>query len=54
MGEEERESVLTILKENVDLFAWKPEDMLGIDETVITHKLAIASNAKPVVQRKRK
>jgi hypothetical protein len=54
MGEEERKSVLAILKENVDLFAWKPEDMPGIDETVITHKLAIASNAKPVVQRKRK
>jgi hypothetical protein len=28
--------------------------MPGIDETVITHKLAIASNAKPVVQQKRK
>ncbi|KAK2427613.1 hypothetical protein QL285_026181 [Trifolium repens] len=54
MGEEERRDVLAILKENVDLFAWKPEDMPGIDETVITHKLAIASNAKPVVQRKRK
>jgi hypothetical protein len=54
MGEEERRNVLTILRENVDLFAWKPEDMPGIDETVITHKLAIASNAKPVVQRKRK
>ncbi|KAK2409009.1 hypothetical protein QL285_044467 [Trifolium repens] len=54
MGVEEREEVLAILKENVDLFAWKPEDMPGIDETVITHKLAIASNAKPVVQRKRK
>ncbi|KAK2371898.1 hypothetical protein QL285_073098 [Trifolium repens] len=54
MGEEERKEVLAILRENVDLFAWKPEDMPGIDETVITHKLAIANNAKPVVQRKRK
>jgi hypothetical protein len=54
MDPKEREEVLAILKKNVDLFAWKPEDMPGIDETVITHKLAIANNAKPVVQRKRK
>jgi hypothetical protein len=54
MGEEERKSVLAILKENVDLFAWKPEHMPRIDENIITHKLAIASNAKPVVQRKRR
>jgi hypothetical protein len=52
MGAEEKEEVLAILRENVDLFAWNSEDMPGIDETVITHKLAIANNAKPVVQRK--
>jgi hypothetical protein len=52
LSEKERADILAILKENVDLFAWKPEDMPGIDETIITHKLAIASNAKPVVQRK--
>ncbi|WJX56837.1 hypothetical protein P8452_42457 [Trifolium repens] len=33
MGEKERRDVLAILRENVDLFAWKPEDMPGIDET---------------------
>ncbi|KAK2425775.1 hypothetical protein QL285_024519 [Trifolium repens] len=54
MDPKEREEVLAILKKNGDLFAWKPEDMPGIDETIITHKLAIANNAKPVVQRKRK
>ncbi|KAK2450290.1 hypothetical protein QL285_009417 [Trifolium repens] len=31
MGEEERRDVLAILRENVDLFTWKPEDMPGID-----------------------
>ncbi|KAK2435872.1 hypothetical protein QL285_020899 [Trifolium repens] len=54
MGEEERRDVLAILKENVDLFAWKPEDMPGIDETVITHKLAIASGAEKKEARRRK
>jgi hypothetical protein len=54
MGDEERSCVLAILRKNVDLFAWKPVDMPGIDETIITHKLAITSNSKPVAQRKRK
>ncbi|MCI83431.1 hypothetical protein A2U01_0104707, partial [Trifolium medium] len=28
----EKAHILKILKENVDLFAWKPSDMPGIDE----------------------
>ncbi|GAU47407.1 hypothetical protein TSUD_403880 [Trifolium subterraneum] len=54
LDEEEREKIITILRKNVDLFAWKPLDMPGIDESIITHKLAIAPNSKPVSQRKRK
>ncbi|MCI41489.1 gag-pol polyprotein, partial [Trifolium medium] len=45
---------MKILKENVDLFAWKPSDMPGINESVITHKLSISPNIKPIAQRKRK
>ncbi|MCI85557.1 retrotransposon protein putative Ty3-gypsy subclass, partial [Trifolium medium] len=43
-----------MLKSNVDLFAWQPSDMPGIDESVITHKLSISPDIKPVSQRKRK
>ncbi|PNY11290.1 gag-pol polyprotein [Trifolium pratense] len=50
----EREKIMKILKKNVDLFAWKPSDMPGIDESVITHKLSISPSIKPVSQRKRK
>ncbi|GAU23009.1 hypothetical protein TSUD_297540 [Trifolium subterraneum] len=50
----EKESIITILCNNRDLFAWQPSDMPGIDESVITHKLSISSTTKPVVQRKRK
>ncbi|PNX78768.1 gag-pol polyprotein, partial [Trifolium pratense] len=46
--------IVKILKENVDLFAWKPSDMPDIDESVITHKLSISPKIKPVSQRKRK
>jgi hypothetical protein len=46
--------VVELLKRNADLFAWHPKDMSGIDESVITHKLSLFSNVKPVSQRKRR
>ncbi|WJX58397.1 hypothetical protein P8452_43858 [Trifolium repens] len=54
MKPEERGKILATLKENIDLFAWHPSDMLGIDETIITHKLSISPETKPVTKRKRK
>ncbi|GAU35844.1 hypothetical protein TSUD_63330 [Trifolium subterraneum] len=54
LDEGEKEKIIEILRKNVDLFAWKPSDMPEIDETIITHKLVIAPNSKPVSQRKRK
>jgi hypothetical protein len=54
MQPEEKGRILDILKRNVDLFAWHPKDMPGIDENIITHKLAIFPKAKPITQRKRK
>ncbi|GAU29723.1 hypothetical protein TSUD_264590 [Trifolium subterraneum] len=50
LDEGEKEKIITILRENVDLFAWKPSNMPGIDESIITHKLAIPPNSKPVDQ----
>jgi hypothetical protein len=49
---EEKRKILEMLKRNIDLFAWQPSDMPGIDESVITHKLSISPETKPVVQRK--
>lgn len=42
-----------MLRINVDLFAWKPEDMVGIDPEMAVHKLNIKPNAKPVKQKMR-
>lgn len=36
------------------LFKWQPFDMPGIHPSIICHKLAIYSQAKPVSQKKRK
>ncbi|WJX84068.1 hypothetical protein P8452_66678 [Trifolium repens] len=51
---EEREKILVTLKRNIDLFTWQPSDMPGIDETIITHKLSISPETKPISQKKRK
>ena len=41
------------LKENLDVFAWSHEDMLGISPKVIQHKLNVDPERKPVRQRQR-
>ncbi|GAU31015.1 hypothetical protein TSUD_393000 [Trifolium subterraneum] len=51
---EERGKIIPTLRKNVDIFAWRPKDIPGIDDGIITHKLAIMPNFKPVSQKKRK
>ncbi|XP_016192739.1 uncharacterized protein LOC107633647 [Arachis ipaensis] len=50
---EEKSKLIKVLRDNADLFAWKPADMPGIDPNVICHKLAIDNASKPVKQKKR-
>ena len=38
----------TFLRENIDLFAWTPADMPGIDPEFLCHKLMIDPKAKPI------
>lgn len=44
-------AVTTIL--NVDVFAWRPGDIVGIDPRVVVHKLNIKPDAKPVKKKRR-
>ncbi|KAJ9557123.1 hypothetical protein OSB04_011737 [Centaurea solstitialis] len=41
-------------KEHSDCFAWSHEDMVGIDPNVISHKLNVDPNFKPIKQKRRK
>ena len=51
---EDLRSLLThFLKHNNDVFAWKQEDMGGIDLTIITHRLNASPSFKPVNQKRR-
>jgi hypothetical protein len=48
-----KEDLVAFLRCNSDVFAWNYEDMLGIDPSVIVHKLNVDSNRRPVKQRRR-
>ena len=43
-----RTRLIQFLKENLDVFAWSHEDMLGISPKVIQHKLNGNPERKPV------
>ena len=45
--------IMEFLKHNLDIFAWTHEDMLGIDNKVIEHRLNVDPTRKPVQQKRR-
>src|SRR4051812_7877816 len=48
-----RNNLIKFLVENLDVFAWSPSDMPGIDPAIIAHRLSINPEYKPVQQKKR-
>ena len=40
--------IMEFLKQNLDVFTWTHEDMSGIDNKVIEHKLNVDPTKKPV------
>nr|XP_025703596.1 uncharacterized protein LOC112805422 [Arachis hypogaea] len=49
-----KEPLVEMIRANGDLFAWTPADMPGIDPEIMSHHLAVKSEARPVSQRRRK
>jgi hypothetical protein len=49
----EETSLTQLLKDNLDLFGWKPSDIPGIDPSIVCHHLAVNPSVKPMVQRKK-
>ena len=48
-----RSRLTHFLKQNKDVFAWKQEDMGGIDPAIITHRLNVSPSFKPVKKKRR-
>ena len=52
LAEDVRSLLIHFLKQNMEVFTWKQEDMGGIDPAVITHKLNVSLSFKPVKQKR--
>jgi len=50
----EREELMVLVREYIDVFAWNYEDMPGLDPQVAMHCLNIKPDAKPVKQQQRR
>ena len=48
-----KEDLVQFLKKNINVFAWRHEDIPSIDPSVITHRLNICPSSKSVQQKKR-
>ncbi|KAL0291566.1 UNVERIFIED_CONTAM: hypothetical protein Scaly_2631500 [Sesamum calycinum] len=48
-----QEKIIQCLRHNMDIFAWTPQDLDGIDPNMITHHLNIDPDVKPVKEKKR-
>ena len=53
LAEDLRSLLIRFLKQNKDVFAWKQEDMGGIDLAIITHRLSVSPSFKPIKQKRR-
>ncbi|GKF09070.1 reverse transcriptase domain-containing protein [Tanacetum coccineum] len=48
-----RTEICSLLKENLDIFAWQPSDMAGVPRSIAEHRLNIQEGYSPVRQKKR-
>ena len=53
LAEDVKIPLIRFLKQNMEVFAWKQEDMGGIDPTVITHRLNVSPSFKSVKKKRR-
>ena len=53
MEKKKKQDLIQFLRKIIDVFEWSHEDILGIDPSVITHRLNVYPSSKPVCQKKR-
>ncbi|GJZ26753.1 hypothetical protein Tco_0571006 [Tanacetum coccineum] len=51
--EEGRRALCKLLRRNLDIFAWKPEDMTGVSRYLAEHCLKVREGCLPVKKKKR-
>ncbi|GKG11005.1 hypothetical protein Tco_0342405, partial [Tanacetum coccineum] len=51
--EEERKALCELLRLNLDVFSWKPEDMIGVSRHLTEHRLNVREGFLPIRKKKR-
>ncbi|XP_068486802.1 uncharacterized protein [Phaseolus vulgaris] len=54
LDDETRDQIAKVISRHLDAFAWSASDMPGIDPDLLSHRLAMDPQVKPVRQRRRK
>ena len=52
--QKEREDLITLLRDSVDVFAWSYEDMPELDTDSVVHKVSLEEGCKPIKQKLRR
>ena len=50
---DQEEALVKFLRANKDIFAWEPNQLVGVPREVIQHHLRVCPNVRPVKQRAR-
>ena len=53
LSSQTKKEIISLLKDNLDVFAWSHKDMPGIPTNIIQHRLNVDPEKKPVQQRRR-
>ncbi|PKA55188.1 hypothetical protein AXF42_Ash003825 [Apostasia shenzhenica] len=53
LNEKQQAEITALLSDYIDVFAWSPEDVTGMDRVVCEHHLNVSQAAAPVAQKKR-
>ncbi|GKC64292.1 reverse transcriptase domain-containing protein, partial [Tanacetum coccineum] len=53
LSEKRRMELCNLLKENLDVFTWKPSDMTGVPRPIVEHRLNIRKGCPPIWQKRR-
>jgi hypothetical protein len=52
--QKEREDLITLLRDYVDVFVWSYEDMPGLDTNIVVHRVPLEEGCRPVKQKLRR
>ncbi|GJR64150.1 reverse transcriptase domain-containing protein [Tanacetum coccineum] len=53
LSEKGRMELCNLLKDNLDVFAWKPADMIGVPISIAKHRPNIREGCQPITQKRR-